>query len=385
MPGAHPGCRFPSSSALTDSLFTNRPIAGRLRAQTRKPIRMTTITAVAPIRVADVGGWTDTWFAGHGRVCNIAVYPYVEVQITTRERRPDQPRVAVHAENFGLHFTMEELDRAYDKLPLLECALRRLQIPERTSIDVSIFCEVPPGASTGTSASVSVAIIAALDRLSAGTLTPYEIARLAHRIETEDLSLQSGIQDQLCAAYGGVNLIEMSRFPDASVSPIQLSNPLWWELERRMVLVYIGKPHQSSAVHQDVIRHLGPEAHADVRLERFRSLALRAKDALMRGDWSGLGTVWNENTEAQRALHPALVGTDFERVITIAQAHGVLGCKVNGAGGDGGSVTLLCRHRSEAKRILQRDLTQAGFTVIPLYLARQGLRVWADGTAAATP
>ncbi len=343
---------------------------------------MTTITAVAPIRVADVGGWTDTWFAGHGRVCNIAVYPYVEVQITTRERRPDQPRVAVHAENFGLRFSMEELDRAYDKLPLLECALRRLQVPERISIDVSLFCEVPPGASTGTSASVSVAIIAALDRLSGGTLTAYEIARLAHRIEAEDLSLQSGIQDQLCAAYGGVNLIEMTRFPDASVSPLHLPNALWWELERRMALVYIGRPHQSSAVHQEVIRHLGPDAHADPRLERIRSLALRAKDTLLRGDWAGLGRVWNENTEAQRALHPALVGPDFEKVIAIATAHSILGCKVNGAGGDGGSVTLLCGPRSDAKRALLRDLVQAGFTVIPLYLARQGLRVWTDGNAA---
>jgi D-glycero-alpha-D-manno-heptose-7-phosphate kinase len=339
---------------------------------------MSTITAVAPIRVADVGGWTDTWFARHGRVCNIAVYPYVEVQITSLPRATDRPRVEVHAENFGMRFAIDDLTKAYDKLPLLECALRRMGIPDHLRLEVSLHCEVPPGASTGTSAAVSVAIIAACDRLTAGRLTPYEIARLAHRIEVEDLGLQSGIQDQLCAAYGGINLIEMTAFPHAAVSPVQLGNERWWELERRLALVYVGRPHQSSAVHQEVIRHLGDQAHDDPRMERLRVLALDAKDSIAMGDWPRLGRVWDANTQVQRELHPDLVSPDFERVIAMAREHGCAGTKVNGAGGDGGSVTVLCPGRSDAKRAFLKDIAAAGYTPIPLYLARQGLRVWAD-------
>ncbi|GDY12633.1 hypothetical protein LBMAG53_15110 [Planctomycetota bacterium] len=336
------------------------------------------LTAVAPIRVADVGGWTDTWFAGHGRVCNLAVYPYVEVQVACLPRAIDFPRVQVHAENYGLRFSIEDIDRAYDKLPLLECALRRLGIPDHLRLEVSLHCEVPPGASTGTSAAVSVAIIAALDQLNPGRRTPYEIARLAHQIEAEDLGLQSGVQDQLCAAYGGINLIEITAFPNASVSPVPVPNSIWWELERRLALVYVGKPHQSSKVHQEVIRHMGDGASSNSRLERLRGLALKAKDALALGDWSMLGEVWNENTQVQRELHPALVCSDFEKVISIANDHGCLGAKVNGAGGDGGSVTVLCAGRSDAKRAMLRNMVQAGYCPIPIYLARQGLRVWSD-------
>ena len=36
----------------------------------------------APVRAADLGGWSDTWFAGRGRVCNVAVSPGVVVRIT---------------------------------------------------------------------------------------------------------------------------------------------------------------------------------------------------------------------------------------------------------------------------------------------------------------
>ena len=45
----------------------------------RKPLRI--INSVAPIRICDNGGWTDTWFAGYGSIFNIGVYPYAEVQI----------------------------------------------------------------------------------------------------------------------------------------------------------------------------------------------------------------------------------------------------------------------------------------------------------------
>ena len=65
-----------------------------------------------------------------------------------------------------------------------------------------------------------------------------------------------------------------------------------------------------------------------------------------------------ESTEAQGRLHPALVGTEARRVIEIAKAHGALGWKVNGAGGEGGSLTLLCDESSSRKRALVREIEQ---------------------------
>jgi D-glycero-alpha-D-manno-heptose-7-phosphate kinase len=65
-------------------------------------------------------------------------------------------------------------------------------------------------------------------------------------------------------------------------------------------------------------------------------------------------------------------------VISIAQAHGALGWKVNGAGGSGGSLTLLWGGDSAAKRAMLREIEQENelFRSIPIALSRQGLRVW---------
>ena len=85
-----------------------------------------------------------------------------------------------------------------------------------------------------------------------------------------------------------------------------------------------------------------------------------------------------ENTEAQARLHPDLVSADAGRVIRIAREHGALGWKINGAGGEGGSVTILCGSASCAKRKMIREIEQEGqmFQNIPIYLSRYGLRIW---------
>ena len=177
----------------------------------RRPLRI--INSVAPIRIVDNGGWTDTWFAGHGKIFNIGVYPYAEVQIEVFPRGKDPERVLVQAENYGDSYRVAPGKRSWSKHPLLEAAIQYMKVPKDISVEVSIFSEAPAGASTGTSAAVSVALIGALDLLTPGRMTPHEVAYAAHHIEMNMLGFQCGIQDQLCSAYGGINYIEMTGFP----------------------------------------------------------------------------------------------------------------------------------------------------------------------------
>ena len=92
------------------------------------------------------------------------------------------------------------------------------------------------------------------------------------------------------------------------------------------------------------------------KLEALRQTAEPSCHALYAGDFVALGQAMGQNTEAQRNLHPFLVSPDSQRIIEIAQAHGALGWKVNGAGGDGGSITLLCGPNAHAKRAARAHL-----------------------------
>jgi D-glycero-alpha-D-manno-heptose-7-phosphate kinase len=344
-----------------------------------KPSRV--ICSAAPIRIADFGGWTDTWFAKQGRVLNVAVYPYAEVEIRVFPR-DDRPPVEIHAENYGERYTLDSVGGTYDRHPLLEAALEYMGVPQDIALEIALFSEAPVGCSTGTSASVSVALIGALDRLTPGRLTPHEVARSAHRIETELLGQQCGVQDQLASAYGGINYIEILDYPHSIVSPIALPGALHWELERRLSLIFLGQSHSSSKVHEKVIAELeaaGPEAE---KLAPLRATPILARDALYAGDFAALGRAMIENTEAQANLHPDLLSPRHRAVIDVAKQFGALGWKVNGAGGDGGSVTVLSGSEAAVKRQMLRAIQQAVPETqnIPIYLSPLGLRVWEPRT-----
>jgi D-glycero-alpha-D-manno-heptose-7-phosphate kinase len=341
----------------------------------RRPLRI--INSVAPIRVCDNGGWTDTWFAEHGKIFNIGVYPYAEVQIEVYPFDGQEERVIIYAENYGERY-VRHLETAWDRHPLLEAAIERMAVPDDVAFQVTIYSEAPAGASTGTSAAVTVALIGGLDCLTPGRLTPHEVAYVAQSVETDMLKQQCGIQDQLCAAYGGINYIEMFQYPHASISQIRVPNSVWWDLERRLVLVYLGRSHSSSQVHERVIRDLEDVGPTAKQLEALRATAEPSRDALYAGDFVALGQAMIQNTEAQRNLHPDLVSLDAQRISEIAQAHGALGWKVNGAGGDGGSLTILCGPLSHAKRAMIREIEEESplFQNIPIYLSRFGLRIW---------
>ncbi len=340
--------------------------------------RLRIINSAAPIRICDMGGWTDTWFSGHGRVFNIGVYPYVEVQVEVFPAEAKKDRIVLFAENYGEKYVVKPQISGWVHHPLLEAAIKYMNIPDDIALQISIYSEAPAGCSTGTSAAVNVALIGALDCLTPGRMSPHEVAYSAHKIETDILNLQSGIQDQLCSAYGGINFIDMYNYPHASVSQINIPNSIWWELERRLLLVFLGKSHKSSDTHKKVIAELEDAGPGSPKLAPLRKTPETARDAIYAGDFELFGQAMIRNTEAQGELNPALINPDAQLIIDIAAGSGAIGWKVNGAGGEGGSITILCGDISNQKRELIRQIEDADsyYKNIPIYLSRYGLRIW---------
>ena len=152
-------------------------------------------------------------------------------------------------------------------------------------------------------------------------MTPHEVASAAQQIETEMLGQQCGIQDQLCSAYGGINYIEMFDYPHASVSQINIPNATWWELERRLALVYLGKSHDSSSVHEMVIRGAGNAGPECPQLEDLRQTAPRSRDALYAGDF-GAPRAGHDRQHRGPGGCTRRWSADAQKIIEIAREHG---------------------------------------------------------------
>jgi D-glycero-alpha-D-manno-heptose-7-phosphate kinase len=307
---------------------------------------------------------------------NFGVSPLVEAHVEVHRVGAVPDRVTLHVENYDDQYSFE-LGDAPGRHPILEAVVEEVGLPDDTSIVLRLASRVPPGSSTGTSAAIAVALMGALDALSPPRSTVRQIAEASHRVEVERLGLQSGIQDQMCAAYGGVNYMEIDPYPEVELSPLALPAQVWRELDRRLMLVYLGRAHASSAVHEDVIARLVGEGQDSPQLAELRRCAQAARAALSHGDLDRMGRLMTENTEAQARLHEGVVSTEARTAMDVAAAHGATGWKVNGAGGPGGSLTILCGPHDDHRRGLEAALVDADphFQLIPIRLSRRGLQV----------
>ena len=339
-----------------------------------------TIHAIAPTRINDIGGWTDTWFAQQGKVLNMAVFPLVEVRIQVLENRENMDqRVLVRLENYGEALWINPENPAFDQHPLIQGTINSVPIPKDVILHISLFSHVPAGSSTGTSASVCVTLLSALDQLPRQNRarTPLEIAYMAHRVETDKLGLQSGIQDQMAAAHGGICFIDMFNYPEATVTKLDVEEALLQELSHRTSLIYLGQSHSSSAMHEEVIAFLEKKGAQFTIIQALRSLAEQAKNHLLGGNLDAYGDVMIQNNECQRSLHSGLISEEADTVIDIAKKYRAVGWKVNGAGGKGGSLTILGNKDTKLSEEMLEEINSLGKGIrsIPISLARFGVTV----------
>ncbi|MEA3400290.1 MAG: hypothetical protein U9R79_03510 [Armatimonadota bacterium] len=348
----------------------------------------------APVRICDIGGWTDTHFAEQGAVLNISVALYAHCLLQQRDRPREKHTLygyrtyssgndngaTIRALDLDTELEIEDVRRLeYDgNLDLLKAAVKRLDVG--VGFDATIWADVPPGCGVGTSAAVAVAMIEGLGRFRRELLSPHEVARMAQQLETEELGLECGVQDQFAAAYGGVCFIEID-YPNATVTRLDLPDHILHELEERLVLAYVGQSRLSDAVHRRVIEgYRTGDASVREALETLRELPYQMKDALLAGDFAAVADVMNANWEAQKQLHPSITNDTIENAFEVARDAGAAGGKVNGAGG-GGSITFLAEPGREV--VVREALAeQAGCEMLPVSVSRAGAESWVVGQPA---
>jgi D-glycero-alpha-D-manno-heptose-7-phosphate kinase len=326
------------------------------------------IEVSVPVRICDNGGWTDTWFGAPGRVLNVAVEPGVDVTIRATD---DSDPVVLDVGGGADRYAFVPGASRTARHRLVEAAIDVLPPPDTTAIEITVGSSVPAGCGAGTSAAVAVALLAALSAVRSEARSTREIAYLAHRLEVDVLGDESGIQDQVSAAFGGINYIEIDPYPETTVQRMGE----WSDLDARLSLVFLGRAHDSSDVHREVIEHLA-NGGSSRALGALRAAAVAAREAVVARDLRAFGRAMLDNSDGQRALHPRLVGADAARVFECAANANALGWKVNGAGGEGGSVTVL--HARPEDRHPFRDriaLLDPGYRVLDCAIAPEGLQI----------
>ena len=200
---------------------------------------------------------------------------------------------------------------------IVEAAFARVAPP--FPVHVRISSSVPGGSGLGTSAAMSVALLATLHALHGDFPDALSLAYEAHALET-GCGLQSGIQDQMAAVFGGVNFFDF-RYPLLTERRTLFDAGLLDHLNARLVTVFLGLPRSSSDVHLRVINSLTGRDNAQL-FEPLLAAARSGYQALAETDFASYGRALVENCAAQETLHPHLVSETARRVIAVAKACG---------------------------------------------------------------
>lgn len=336
--------------------------------------RPTRFTARAPVRIDFAGGYTDVQpFASDegGAVTNVTVALYAEAEVTlggagirlaSRELKEEVILRAAH-------------ELRYDgRLDLLKAALNLL--PVTGPVRVETRSDAPAGSGLGSSGAMDVALLAALAAAREETFEAIELAELGYALETEELKIMGGRQDQYAAALGGAHCFRFGG-ESVEVEPLPLDDDLRTALEGHLVLVYTGESRLSGDVHERVWRAYGAgDRRVTGALFGLRECAERAAEALRAGDFAALGRVVTENWMHEKALAGEVETRKIAELFAAARDHGALGGKALGAGG-GGCVMFL----SQEPAVLAAALRARGAAPLAAPLTPTGVRVTATDVA----
>lgn len=207
-------------------------------------------------------------------------------------------------------------------------------------VHIRIDSSSPPRSALGGSSVAAVALIGAFEKLAdAGKpLTASlrrKIARLAHRIEESVAGVPCGMQDQLAAAYGGVNVWHWpadrpeKMFDRESFS----SRRLVKDFRRHFLVAYCGIPHESKHINDKWIR----EFLAGRRRDHWVKIIDCTKNfatALKSADYRAAAEAVNRETALRLAMTPEVLDA-LGRQLAKAAAEHRCGARFTGAGGGG--------------------------------------------------
>jgi len=331
------------------------------------------IRSRSPLRISFAGGGTDIppyCYERGGAVISAAINKYSYATLETRQDK----EIHIESVDFlkSLHFrNMAEM--TYDnELDVLKAVIKHLNTSGRGA-NIWMRSDVPPRAGLGASAAAFAAMIGLFNHMRAErSLTNYDIAELAYRLEREELNIGGGYQDQYATVFGGINFIEFGP-GGARVNPLKMKKDHVLELEKHLVLVYTRDRSVSGDIIETEKKGWKDNKILSDALDKTKELTVEIRYALMRGDFLRFGELLNEAWEAKKK-HSALVADKYiNDIYDIAMKNGALGGKISGAGA-GGFMFFYCEPNKEHRVI--SALQSAGIVPVSFTFDFDGLQTW---------
>jgi len=286
------------------------------------------IISRTPYRISFLGGGTDypSWYLEHGGsvlAATINKYCY----LTCRYLPPFfEHRIRIVYSRIENCQTVDEIAH-----PAVQAVLRYLEVDR--GVEIHHDGDLMARSGMGSSSSFTVGLLHALHALKGQMPSKHQLAIESIHVEQKILKETVGSQDQVCAAYGGLNHILFFPNREISVRPVTIQPERMKELNSHLMLFYTGIKRTASMVAQSYVNGI------EERRRQFRII----KDLVEEGiailnsgqDITAFGRLLHEAWQAKRDLSSKVSNPQVDTLYEKALSAGAIGGKLTGAGGGG--------------------------------------------------
>lgn len=297
-----------------------------------------------PMRISFFGGGTDypVWYREHGGAV-LSTTINKSCYLTCRWLPPFfeyHSRVSyTKVENASANNMIEH--------PAVRGCLQFLNVTE--GVEIHHVADLPARAGLGTSSAFTVGLLLALYGLKNQMRDKQALATDAIHVEQDILGEAVGAQDQVNAAFGGLNRINFLQNGAVEVNPIMAAPSRISELEQHLALYFTGFSRIASEIAKDQIRTT-PDRTRELRtmmqmVDEGESILADAKRPI-----ADFGRLLHESWKLKKTLSQKITNSDIDDIYDTGMRAGALGGKLLGAGGGGFMLFCVEPERREALR-----------------------------------
>lgn len=304
------------------------------------------IISRTPFRLSFFGGGTDypAWYRKHGGAVlatTINKYCY----ITCRYLPPFfEHRICVIYSKMEYCQTIDEIAH-----PAVREVLRHVKMDR--GVEVHHDGDLPARSGMGSSSAFTVGLLHALYALKGHIVSKHQLAMESIYLEQNVLKETVGSQDQVLAAYGGLNHVSFLPNGEVSVRPITITPERMQELNSHLMLFYTGIKRTASTVAESYVNGI------EDRKRQLRLMKELVEESVVilnnRQDISGFGELLHEAWQAKRSLSASVSNSEVDEIYEQARSAGAIGGKLAGAGGGGFLLLFVppCKQKEVRERL----------------------------------
>lgn len=230
-----------------------------------------------------------------------------------------------------------------------------------SGLEITSIADIPQGTGLGSSSSFTVGLIKNLKCYKREYISDAEVAEAACDMEINKLGNPIGKQDQYAAAFGGLNFYQFNKDGSVFVEPILLSKDAYNQLEKNLIMLYVGGEHSASEILKEQSKNMVNAKDKEEGQKRIVELTHELKYELEHDNIDAVGKILDENWKIKMTLANGISNPKFDEWYDRAIKAGAMGGKILGAGGSGFFLFYVPEEKQTGFREAMSDLPEMEF------------------------